>query len=254
VAEDLRQLDNWIPEDRWPHVACPVCLDGHLAVKTIEPVVSAHHQRVFDITGIPEDLSGTFHGVMRCAVRSCREAVAIAGDYCVDFDPEGDDRDAGGRYCNFFRLRFATPALKIISIPPNTPKPVVKSIESAAVVIWADANAPANRLRVAIDELLTAFRVPRFQISNGKRLRMSTDHRIKQFSRFEPGAAEALEAVKWIGNQGSHESGLSVTDVLEGAQLMSFALRQLYDKSEEQIQRRIRAVNKPRGLPKKRSK
>ena len=50
-------------------------------------------------------------------------------------------------------------------------------------------------------------------------------------------------------NQGSHETGLTATDVLDGADLLSHALKILYDRSEEEMQRRIRAVNKRRGLP-----
>ncbi|HSR85739.1 MAG TPA: DUF4145 domain-containing protein, partial [Streptosporangiaceae bacterium] len=62
-------------------------------------------------------------------------------------------------------------------------------------------------------------------------------------------AADALEAVKWIGNQGSHEAGLTATDVLDGADLLSHALKMLYDRSEDELERRIRAVNRRRGLP-----
>ena len=234
-----------------------MCLVGHLGVEAVKDVASAGSQRVYDVSGEPEDLSGTFHGVMKCVIPTCRESVVIAGDYRVDiagdyrvdFDPEDDGTSI---YRQFFRLRFATPALKIILPPPDTPEPVVRAIESAAAVVWADANSAANRLRVAIDEVLTAYGMPRFRNSNGKRRRIPTDLRIKEFSQYEGMVADTLEAVKWIGNQGSHESGLSVTDVLDGAELMSFALRQLYDKSEEQIHRQVRAVNRRRGLPSKR--
>jgi uncharacterized protein DUF4145 len=60
--------------------------------------------------------------------------------------------------------------------------------------------------------------MPRFRNSNGKRRRLSTHERITEFRKSE-GAADSLEAVKWIGNQGSHESALSATDVLDGAEL-----------------------------------
>jgi len=58
-----------------------------------------------------------------------------------------------------------------------------------------------------------------------------------------------LEAVKWIGNQGSHEAGLTAADVLDGADLLSHALKTLYDRSGDEMGRRIRAVNRRRGLP-----
>jgi hypothetical protein len=187
-------------------------------------------------------------GLLRCARQSCRETVAVAGDYMVDFDATEDGRTQD---FNFYLLRFALPALKIIVPPERTPESVTKAIDSAAVIIWADPSAAANRLRFAIDELLTANGVPRFRNANGRRRRLLTDERIKEFGRWEFGA-DALEAVKWIGNQGSHESGLSATDVLDGADLLGHELKILYDRSEEAIERRIRAVNRRRGLPRNR--
>jgi hypothetical protein len=203
------------------------------------------------MTHNPLDLGGTFHGQLICAIPTCRETVAIAGDYAVDVDVE-DDGTSG--YFDLFRLRFATPALKIILPPRRTPRAVTRAIDSAAAIMWADPNAAANRLRVAIDEVLTAYGMPRFRNANGKRWPISTDRRIKEFGRYEDGIAETLEAVKWIGNQGSHETSISATDVLDGADLLSHALKQLYDDSDAQIRRQVRAVNKRRGLPRKKSR
>jgi hypothetical protein len=174
--------------------------------------------------------------------------VAIAGDYCVDIDAQDDGTTD---YCDVFRLRFAVPALKIIVPPRRTPKTVTRAIESAGIIVWADANAAAGRLRIAIDELLTAYGMPCFRNTNGRRRRLSTHERIKEFERYEGEVADTLEAVKWIGNQGSHETNISATGVLDGAELLSYALKQLYDNSDAEIRRRVRAVNKRRGLPRK---
>jgi hypothetical protein len=162
----------------------PDMLAGHLALDAIEPVASERSTRDYDKSGNPMDLSGTFHGLMSCAIPTCRETVAVAGDYCVDVDVEDDGRTTE---FDFFRLRFAAPALKIALPPPTTPDAVIKAIESAAAVVRADPNAAANRLRVAIDELFTAYGMPRFRNSNGKRRRIPTDIRIKEFRRLEGG-------------------------------------------------------------------
>lgn len=249
MAEDLRRLDRWVTQAHWPHVACPACLVGHLSLDVIEAAASERTTLVFRASHNPLDLSGTFRGLMRCAIPACRETVSIAGDYTVDIDVDDEGRTVE---VDIYRLRFATPSLKIIILPLGTPDVVAKAINSAASVIWADSNAAANRLRMAIDELLTAYRMPRFRNSNGRRIRLTTDARIKEFRRYEARVADTLEAVKWIGNQGSHEAGLSVTDVLDGADLLGFAIRDLYDKSEEQMERKIRTVIKRRGLPSKR--
>jgi hypothetical protein len=249
MAEDLRQLDKWVRTDQWPHVGCPVCEVGHLASDGITAVDSTLAAWIYDQNGDPLDLAGTFHGVLRCATHSCRETVTVAGDYKVDADATDD---GGSDFFAFFRLRFALPSLKIILPPARTPKPVMDAIDCAATIIWADPSAAANRLRFAIDELLTAHRVPRFRNSKGQRTRLTTHNRIKEFRNHEPTAADALEAVKWIGNQGSHEAGLTATDVLDGADLLSHALKILYDSTEREMRRRIRAVNRRRGLPRNR--
>jgi hypothetical protein len=71
--------------------------------------------------------------------------------------------------------------------------------------------------------------------------------RIIEFALTKPDVARVLLAVKWIGNSGSHESGLSAQDVLEGAQMFSHALRLLYDPSQADLMRRVALVNKRRG-------
>jgi len=55
--------------------------------------------------------------------------------------------------------------------------------------------------------------------------------------------------VKWIGNAGTHESGLTVDDVVKGAKFLELALRRLYDTSEAELIATARDINRRRGLP-----
>jgi hypothetical protein len=107
VAEDLRHFDHWVRQDRWPYVARPVCLVGRLALDSIEAVPSARSTRIYNETHYPLDLSRAFHGLMRCAIPTCRETVAIVGDYCIDVDDDG-----GTAEFDLFRLRLAAPQLR----------------------------------------------------------------------------------------------------------------------------------------------
>ncbi len=168
----------------------------------------------------------------------------IVGDYAVDVDFDDDGRSFE---VDVYRLRFAAPPLKIVASPVGTPDTVIKAIDGATAVIWTDPSAAANRLRVAIEELLTAHRIRRFRNVRGKRIRLNTHDRIQEFGQYKTRPAETLEAVKWIGNQGSHEAALTATNVLEGAELLGFALRELYDKTEKQMERKVRTVNKRPG-------
>jgi hypothetical protein len=103
-----------------------------------------------------------------------------------------------------------------------------------------------------IEELLTAKGVRRTVTKNGRRSPLKTHARILEFKKGNQLAGDTLEAVKWIGNQGSHESDLTAGDILDGAELLEYALRLLYDKSDAAIARRVKAINKSKGLPRRR--
>ena len=136
------------------------------------------------------------------------------------------------------------PALQIIVLPVNTPSAVAERVAEAATVLWADPSAAANRLRLAIEELLTALRVRRTQIIHGKRSLLPTRQRIAAYKAKNMRVGEILEAVKWIGNQGSHESDLTVTQVLVGAELLEYAMQTLFDDRDARIARRVKAINR----------
>lgn len=248
MAESIKALDGWVRQDHWPHVQCPVCRVGTLSPEKLEAVSSEKTSRTFRVTNNPVDLAGTFTGLLRCSFSRCNETVAIAGDYVVDPDVEEDGHTTE---FDFFRLRFATPALDIIVPPKGTPDSVATAIKAADKLLWIDPSAAANRLRAAVEELLTVYGMPRFRVVNHKRKRLSTQERITEFKRDETTVGEALEAVKWIGNHGSHEDTLTVGDVLEGAEILAYALRIFYDRADEEIERKVKAVNRRRGLPRK---
>ena len=107
---------------------------------------------------------------------------------------------------------------------------------AASALLWVDPGAAANRLRFAIEELLTAEGMRRFVNRDHKRVRLSTHMRIQEFKKYAGSAGDALEAVKWIGNSGSHDDELTATDVLDGVDLLRHALRSLYDKEDERVE------------------
>ena len=252
MAQDLRLLDDWVQKSTWPHVACPACGIGYLAPDSFITVQSAASSRAQDHEGWePEWIHGTFHGTLRCGVPRCGEPVSIAGDYKVDAVLA-----AGGgwygQYDDYFRLRFAIPAPPLLIAPSKTPESVRLAVRAASALLWTDPAAAGNRLRFAIEELLTAEGMRRFINKNGRRTRLTTHARIMEFQKCETAAGDALMAVKWIGNEGSHADALTASDVIDGAELLGHALRLLYDDSDRLLERRIQKINKAKGLPRKR--
>lgn len=175
----------------------------------------------------------------------------MAGDWQCVFN-EGDP--SLSTFGDIYRVRYVNPPLKILIVPAGTPKAVKEAIESASVILWLSPSASANRLRHAVEELLTAKKVKKTTISSsGKRVKIKLHDRIVAFSKTHPDVADALEAVKWIGNGGSHDSDLTVPDVLTGADILDLAIKALYDKSDAALKAKVKAINKARGLPKKKA-
>ncbi|MFE5258113.1 DUF4145 domain-containing protein [Streptomyces coelicoflavus] len=141
-----------------------------------------------------------------------------------------------------------------MKLPDSCPAPVKDRVQDAARVIWADAGSAANRLRSAIEELLTAQKIPRTKLVTRRgpaqvkrRLRLSTQARIEILRSKESEAADLLEAVKWIGNSGSHEGSVTVEDVLNGVVLLEHALHTLYDRRAKDLAKIAKQINNRKG-------
>ena len=252
MPDDVRKLGGWLLQGDWPAVSCPNCGLGFVAVDHISTINSAASDRVRDDPDWePEWLFGHFHGTLRCSRSACYEPIIVSGAYRVEPIIE-----EGGRFYNeygsYLRLRYAIPALPIMSVPPATPKVVQDAVVAASRIVWTDPSGAGNRLRVAIEDLLTEYGMRRFINTKGKRKRLSTHDRIQEFKKYESLAGETLEAVKWIGNQATHGQELSVDDVLDGAGLLEYALKLLYDTSDDEVAKLVRKINKSKGLPRRR--
>ncbi|WP_157570782.1 DUF4145 domain-containing protein [Microtetraspora malaysiensis] len=236
-----------------PDLRCPTCQYGHLVKKqkfiTHDDAATSVAKTQEPDAWEPDWSTGVFTGFLVCAHAGCGETVVLAGDYRVGDDP---DPVKNGPWAAFYRLTYARPALTLVDCPVGTPESVVAAGRVAAEIVWIDPAGAAGRLRVAVEELLTAQRVPRFRMAAKpgkpiKRVRRTTHQRIELFAQRKPQVEQVLMAVKWIGNTGSHEGSLGIEDVLEGAEMLGLALRLLYDPSQPNLMRRVAAVNRHSG-------
>lgn len=70
------------------------------------------------------------------------------------------------------------------------------------------------------------------------------------YSQAQPELGAAPLAVKWIGNNGSHDSDLGVKDVLLGAEILDLVITALYDNRTDHLYAKVKAINKAKKLPK----
>lgn len=257
MAKHLSEFVGWLDKHSWPRVACPTCVHGGLAfvegsmTNLMDNESTALAEQVHKGLIGPEELAGTFHGHLLCDNTSCAQTVSIAGDW--QYVVNDGDHPEWGSFGDIYRIRYVNPPLQLIDVPAGTPEKVKDCITAASTVLWSSPSSAANQLRQVIEELLTARKIKRYAINKKKRRRLiALDSRIAIFgsSGGHPEVAETLLAVKWIGNNGSHDNSLNQQQVMVGAEILEAAIKALYDKTEVDLRAKVKAINKSKGLPK----
>lgn len=246
MADDLRVFDGWFKADEWPSAPCPVCKLGDLhpskgSVTTVTTTIYDWHKD--DQEWEPEWESGFFHGILYCGRSACREKIIVSGEYRVTAIITWQE------YVKELRLRFAIPALPLIIPPANTPESLLEGIDAASRTVWTDPAGAANGLRRTVEAILDNQKIRKTKIVGNKRRRLTAHQRIGLLKANHPVAATSLEAVKWLGNEGSHSSGLlTASDCIESAEYLGHALRVLYDRTDAELIKKAKKINKAKGV------
>ena len=85
--------------------------------------------------------------------------------------------------------------------------------------------------------------------SSRKRVHLTLHQRIGLFQNKYADAAPPLEAVKWLGNVGSHANlnTLTIDDLLNGFELFEHAIERIYVRREEHLRRLASGISKQKG-------
>lgn len=240
----LLALTDWFPKSMWPALPCGACAIGHLRPSDLLTIDESERYRDHP-EWEPDWVRGYFTARGTCTNSGCGHPAALAGQMQLERATDGHYWD-GASWEEHLKLGYVDPPLRILRVPDRCPLPVKDTIASASRVLWVDPASAANRLRSAVEQLLSSLGVRKLDSS---RKRLSAHQRIVILGDKRPEAATALEAVKWIGNVGSHTQELSVRDVVQGISLLEHALTLLYDTSAQERARLAKQVIKRRGRP-----
>lgn len=246
---DIRELQGQITRDDWPRVLCPTCrralleLDQSSITHAQDPETLRDRQNGIGEQG-PDyrgEEEGVFTALLICTSSRCRQPVSVVGNWGLFYVE--DERGHVG-FGELLQPKMFYPPLVIVGTSAKVPASVTLAIEQASSVLWVSPGAAANRLRQGVEALLTAKGIRRFR--RNKKPEM-LEARLDLFHKKEPQVVEALRAVKWIGNVGSHDATVSIDDVLAGAEILDHALRTLYDTRDAKLVKKARLIVKSRG-------
>ena len=250
--DEILKFTKPFPASSWPAIDCQTCGIGQVQViagKT-EYFESAESKKLREgnhENWEPEWINGLFQTQLLCSESSCKSHYLAMGNYRLD--QLSRRQPNGAEYQEILVLLAAQPSFPISDrLPGETPDLVHERIKEAAKVIWLDPNAAGNRLRLAVEELLTDQGIAKYG-PKGTTDYIKTDVRIKKFEEVQPEAAELLFAVKWLGNEGSHGDTLTAEDVVLGVQIFHEALKIVYNSTRQNIVRQAGVINANKGKP-----
>ncbi len=230
------------PFDEIPRFSCPRCGKGQLRILK-ETIIKKHPAWIKTLPTMGSNISYDGHGneisllcqedvignpneefiasfFLECDVEKCGEVVVASGSLkCVEYDSNNEFSD------DFFYPISFHPTVHLFDIPQRTPEKVKNELINSFSLFWISPSACANAVRISIEKLMDEL-----GITGG-----SLHNRIKEFSRKKPEnveKAEILLAVKWIGNDGSHEGGLMHSDLFTVYDFVENVLKELYDISD----------------------
>ena len=222
--------------DQTPDWKCPHCGNGRLTIKqsdfrSEETAQSKKERNHPDWE--PEWLRFTFSAFLRCT--SCNELTVAVGEGKIHTfnDPETGERSDE----EAFMPKYFIPPLLIFDIPNDCPEEVKKHLIESFSLAWTDFSAACNKLRVSVESIVD-------NLAPGTK--GGLHDRIKALSIQYEEVMEWLMAIKWLGNDGSHQATLEEYDVAFAYEVFEMVLNKLYGKTRS-IAMQIQLVNEAKG-------
>jgi hypothetical protein len=238
-----------ISKTECPDWQCPVCHSGTLMIQKdsliSEETIPSQQSRAADEFE-PEWIEYAFTAWARCSNAKCKQKFAIGGKGGVEPQyEEGGDLD----YHDFFSPLFCYPMPHIIDIPKSCPSDIALELEASFSVFWSNPAACAGRIRVALEMLMDHLGVPKRKkaTAGGKFKPLSLHKRIEEYAAKEPKIGPQLMALKWLGNAGSHTTGVNSDDLLDAFEVLEHALRELLEKRHARVTTLARKLLKKHG-------
>ncbi|WP_288841974.1 DUF4145 domain-containing protein [uncultured Deefgea sp.] len=230
---------------------CPSCISGYLIPKEIDLklIENAETINYRDCEAFEYDwISYVFHGQIKC--NYCPETVVVSGIAKIERDqaPGWPEIDEMIEYKEL-SPKFFFPAVPIIDFSrfESVPANFVSEIKNSFSLYWCNPAACINSIRSAIEVLLDYYSVKKNR-SNGSLIFLGD--RLKDFEKSDPEKAKILNAIKWLGNSGSHKpNSFRYSDALDGYEILEHFLETFFPmpKCDHFIKTKIEAINSARG-------
>lgn len=230
-------LDN---QQEW---LCPTCGKSVLQIKEGTFNEQATAETFINADYISEDqVKYIYSCLLICSNHKCKEVVANTGIGGIELNYDAATIEEA-RY-DYFVPKYFEPNLKLFSIPPDCPESVSLYLNESFKLFFISPYAALNNVRIAIEKLLTELGVPGFGTPPEKYIPLHK--RIEKLPEEYCEIKSILEAVKWLGNEGSHGGDdASVDTVINAYEFMEHILQEIYQpKTVDNLKEKATEINK----------
>ncbi|WP_318035163.1 DUF4145 domain-containing protein [Rhizobium ruizarguesonis] len=223
----------------FPSYICPKCARGtiSLVAETEKRMEARYAKREHAEKGYhPYNEVTRFSCLLQCSASSCGEVVAVSGDIVHDVEILVVDGEYQEEYTAEFMPRSMFPPPPVVRLPKKLPKDCSEHLKASFALMWSDTGACANRIRSFVEVLLDHFEIERKGPNKtGDIYRYSLLKRIKLFEAKKPGHETLYDALRIVGNLGSHEGSVKWDTLLQAFQLADYLIEVLIEDKGESM-------------------
>jgi hypothetical protein len=183
----------------------------------------------------PDWVTERFSFSMVCGIPKCGERISFSGETRVE---QVEDEDEGWIWESVLYPRAVYPGPPIFVLPNDLPSEIEDQIKLAFQLYWTDLDSCSSRLRTSVERVLDDFKIPRRRKSKkGKLYWMSLQERIRAFELKvkDNDLADTFNALRMVGNLGTHEGGVSRDALLDACHIYEDALSNIYSKTKTKL-------------------
>lgn len=174
-----------------------------------------------------------FVGFLTC--KDCGESISFSGRAEIPRETAN-----GSTYLSTLLYpEYFSPPLPFFTLDNHYPPSVRQSFIRAFGFVFNDAASAANSIRQGIELILDEFDIPRGE--QGKS-RLPLYDRIKIFSETNKECAEMLDAIRFLGNEGSHQGKVNRADLVAAFEVVDHVLDEVFVRSK--VRKKVLASSK----------
>ncbi|UNK60797.1 DUF4145 domain-containing protein [Buttiauxella ferragutiae] len=225
------KLTTMFTQHECPSWACPACGNATLKIKNgtfnyDETLESIQYRNSNDQYWDPESISYIFSSILVCENSRCKQVVACSGSGGVYQHWNKDEIE----HIDLFSAKHFTPTLKPFNIPQACPASVQNALNESFSLYLSNPAAAANAIRTSVENLLTELGIPT-QLTNkkGQPYRLTLNARLEILPSDLQKHLDALTAIRWLGNAGSHNAdAVSTNDIGPAYEVVEYFLSEMY--------------------------